>query len=988
MSNKKKYSIRKVSVGTASVLIGLAAGSLGTAYANDDTNNVVVSAEVNHDVNLEHVNKPVLEEHTKPNSLPEVTSKPTRADAPISTIAPTTTLVPSPEVSNENTVGTYDKEDKIDWALIKEKEYLTYSLENIIDGKEKERLIKSLRVAKSTEDLLKIRNEYEVIKKTEEKQKELENRVYSLKRVHNLYLSDDQNEKFTKEVASAKNDNELNEIINKYKLEESKRNLSRDYNYSNISREEIKAANSIVELNNLKEKYKLLNLKKELQSLVNRTSSTHRDENTGKGLPLLSKERIEVLLKEIEALKTSEKAEELRKIIDTEEQIIYKREEVISSVKHHLTDLTDEQLVPFVNELEKYTTEADLNKVKEKIVAEDKKLREERIKKEQANILEVLNTKAKLNDYEKEKLKQEMVELYREEYKERPERGELQPNYYHYYGDPIYSKYNRVGKSRSEYRLLENVERIELLKTNKNLSEEIREKYINIILKNLNHRNTDNLIEFESLIGEIEKSNLSLQNKKVLISSVKGNMKYFMDPNYSDKSSILFTQKKLFEKNKKIEESVFLPESLKEKFRENLLNQELEEISDENIENTNKFYSLKNRILKNSIIPNNVLNELKNHLLTVENEEILPLIKDLSKKREFWARPRIFSMDSKLSQLTTKVESLEKLYSYTRIPEYKLIKFRDEMLDATSSESVRNTLATARAVDETLEILGFNGNYPKAKDRLEEKITSDKKDAPKENKKPEKVENKKELSKEQPVPENKKETPKVTSDKKDASNNKKQETSENNAPVENKVLSATLLGHDVAVSFDKNKIDVDNVFVGAINDENLNKAIIEKLGNEYKVIEVFEIHFKKDGKKIDSDAERTVKVSLVKNDNAELEVYHIADNNVLEKVESSYSDGSLQFKINHFSKFTILERIRVGAKDLESRVQIVAPVSAGYTEKNKKQTSSSGNDFKNVEVNKKETEELPKTGLESTKSLGIALLALGSAIAIRRKQKQ
>ena len=270
----------------------------------------------------------------------------------------------------------------------------------------------------------------------------------------------------------------------------------------------------------------------------------------------------------------------------------------------------------------------------------------------------------------------------------------------------------------------------------------------------------------------------------------------------------------------------------------------------------------------------------------------------------------------------------------------------------------------------------------------EEKITSDKKDAPKENKKPEKVEDKKELSKEQPVPENKKETPKVTSDKKDASNNKKQETSENNAPVENKVLSATLSGRDVAVSFDKNKIDADNVFVGAINDENLNKAIIEKLGNEYKVIEVFEIHFKKDGKKIDSDDERTVKVSLVKNDNAELEVYHIADNNVLEKVESSYSNGSLQFKINHFSKFTILERIRVGAKDLESRVQIVAPVSAGYTEKNKKQTSSSGNDFKNVEVNKKETEELPKTGLESTKSLGIALLALGSAIAIRRKQKQ
>ena len=271
----------------------------------------------------------------------------------------------------------------------------------------------------------------------------------------------------------------------------------------------------------------------------------------------------------------------------------------------------------------------------------------------------------------------------------------------------------------------------------------------------------------------------------------------------------------------------------------------------------------------------------------------------------------------------------------------------------------------------------------------EEKVAETKK----ENKESIKETDKKEVPKGQTVPENKqevpsKETPKVTSDKTDSSNNKKQKNSENNAPVENKVLSATLSGRDVAVSFDKNKIKADDVFVGAINDEKLNKAIIEKLGNEYKVIEVFEIHFKKDGKKLDSDAERTVKVSVVKNDNAELEVYHIADNNVLEKVESSFSDGSLQFKINHFSKFTILERIRVGAKDLESRVQIVTPVNAGYTKENKKQTSSSGNDSKNVEVNKKEKEELPKTGLESEQTISMALLALAAAIAVRRKQKQ
>jgi putative igA FC receptor len=266
----------------------------------------------------------------------------------------------------------------------------------------------------------------------------------------------------------------------------------------------------------------------------------------------------------------------------------------------------------------------------------------------------------------------------------------------------------------------------------------------------------------------------------------------------------------------------------------------------------------------------------------------------------------------------------------------------------------------------------------------------------KDNKESVKETDKKEGPKGQTVPENKqevpsKETPKVTSDKTDSSSNKKQETSENNAQVENKVLSPTLSGRDIAVSFDKNKIKADDVFVGAINDEKLNKTIIEKLGSEYKVIEVFEIHFKKDGKKIDSDAERTVKVSVVKNDNAELEVYHIADNNVLEKVESSFSDGSLQFKINHFSKFTILERIRVGAKDLESRVQIVTPVKAEYKAENKKEVSDNSNKVNNdkkEETNKKEKEELPETGLESEQTISMALLALAAAIAVRRKQKQ
>ena len=282
----------------------------------------------------------------------------------------------------------------------------------------------------------------------------------------------------------------------------------------------------------------------------------------------------------------------------------------------------------------------------------------------------------------------------------------------------------------------------------------------------------------------------------------------------------------------------------------------------------------------------------------------------------------------------------------------------------------------------------------------EEKTSGDKKEAPKEektsedkkdNKEVSKDKDKKETSKEKQSSEGgnvekelKKETPKKET-------TEKQENLLNNVVADNHVLSSKLLGRDVTVSFDKNKIKADEVFVGAINDENLNKEIINKLGNEYKVVEVFEIHFKKDGKKLDSDVERTVKVSVVKNNSAKLEVYHIADNNVLEKVDSSFSDGVVQFKINHFSKFTILERIRVGAKDLESRVQIVTPVKAEYNAESiqiTKTRTANNESSKKGENIKKENEDLPKTGLKTTDTFGIVLLSLGIVIAIRRKQKQ
>lgn len=36
-------------------------------------------------------------------------------------------------------------------------------------------------------------------------------------------------------------------------------------------------------------------------------------------------------------------------------------------------------------------------------------------------------------------------------------------------------------------------------------------------------------------------------------------------------------------------------------------------------------------------------------------------------------------------------------------------------------------------------------------------------------------------------------------------------------------------------------------------------------------------------------------------------------------MSNKYSSGELQFSVNHFSKFTIVERIKIANKDLEER---------------------------------------------------------------------
>lgn len=199
--------------------------------------------------------------------------------------------------------------------------------------------------------------------------------------------------------------------------------------------------------------------------------------------------------------------------------------------------------------------------------------------------------------------------------------------------------------------------------------------------------------------------------------------------------------------------------------------------------------------------------------------------------------------------------------------------------------------------------------------------------------------------------------------------------------IKNDVLVGNLSGREIKVSFKKDSVSAEKLYVESLNDNELNQTIKHKLGSDYNIIETFEIHFEKNDKRVDSNVERTVTVAVVKKDNAELEVYHIADENTLEKVNSSYSTGELKFNINHFSKFTIVERIKIGSKDLKERTKILIPEKIENKEKvdNELPETNSIKDGKQLKI-------LPKTGISVNSFISTGFILIIVASIIRKKK--
>ena len=144
----------------------------------------------------------------------------------------------------------------------------------------------------------------------------------------------------------------------------------------------------------------------------------------------------------------------------------------------------------------------------------------------------------------------------------------------------------------------------------------------------------------------------------------------------------------------------------------------------------------------------------------------------------------------------------------------------------------------------------------------------------------------------------------VTTTLKSKDNNVSVDLNSNNA--ENLTLSAKDVTKDTNLEKLKNKVVADN-----------NNSINNK--NQITSIRVLDLELQKNNEKVELNAPRTVKIALLQNEqNKDIFVYHIKQDNSIEFVKSTVTNGSLQFTVKHFSKFAIVTKIKTALAPSEN----------------------------------------------------------------------
>ena len=141
--------------------------------------------------------------------------------------------------------------------------------------------------------------------------------------------------------------------------------------------------------------------------------------------------------------------------------------------------------------------------------------------------------------------------------------------------------------------------------------------------------------------------------------------------------------------------------------------------------------------------------------------------------------------------------------------------------------------------------------------------------------------------------------------------------------INNGSVSVTIKSKDNNISVDLNSKDATNLTLATkditkdINLENLKDKVVadnnNNINNKDQItsIRVVDLELQRDDKTVKLNVPRTVKIALLQNEqNKDILVYHIKQDNSIEFVPSEVTKDSLQFTVDHFSKFAIVAKIK------------------------------------------------------------------------------
>ena len=202
--------------------------------------------------------------------------------------------------------------------------------------------------------------------------------------------------------------------------------------------------------------------------------------------------------------------------------------------------------------------------------------------------------------------------------------------------------------------------------------------------------------------------------------------------------------------------------------------------------------------------------------------------------------------------------------------------------------------------------------------------------------------------------------------------------------INNNTVTVTIKSKDKDINVDLYSTDNKDLTLSAkditknVNLENLKDKVVEDANNSIKdkkditSIRVVDLELQKDNTTVKLDVPRTVKVALLQNEqNKDILVYHIKEDNSIEFVPSSVANNSLQFTVNHFSKFAIVAKIKTALASSEK------DINSSAVQEEKKFTIIDTRGANSTPANAPKT--LPKTGATTNNfltALGFSLLAL------------